>query len=349
MSGNYFEISVENNKLYSFSKYYNLDSVLTAIYNLILSEKSLNIVDQIKITKYYFDFPLNKFNVKFIDTIIIYNNNTTLLTSELYQEYIPFDNILKTYNINKNLFINKKSDNNIHSSSSINNHRKKRHQKFLTQKTITNNLVKKNNPSNQKIINHEKEPIYENKYLRLFESDKRSYRLIKNDIENGKLKKEDINPYFSDKYMIFKLLETRNCLNLSDDENIKEEYKLFNELYQLADDENTVENNIMPKIYIPHNYHYMTISQKENHAKNYGLTVQEFENKYLQGCCDETCVNDIIFKTQRISENNTNIDNSEFNTESNSESNSESDSESEEKYSITNIDQNFIDLTREKR
>nr|QZX43337.2 hypothetical protein [Mimivirus sp.] len=125
MSGNYFEITIENNKLYSFSKCYNLDSVLTTIYNFILCEKSLDIMDQIKITKYYFDFPLNVFNVKFTDTIIIYNNNTTLLTSELYQEYIPFDNILKTYNINKKVSIDKKIDNNINSSSYTNNHVKK--------------------------------------------------------------------------------------------------------------------------------------------------------------------------------------------------------------------------------
>ncbi len=359
MSGNYFEITVENNKLYSFSKCYNLDSVLTTIYNLILCEKSLDIIDQIKITKYYFDFPLNTFNVKFTNTIIIYNNNTTLSTSELYQEYIPFDNILKTYNINKKVYTDKKLDNNNHSNSFTNNYVKKRHQKFLTKTIRTNNLTKKNsqnNQNNQKKFNHDNEPIYENKHLRLFESDKRSYKLIKNDVENGKLKKEDINPYFSDKYMIFKLLETRNCLNLSNDGNIKEEYKLFNELYQLDNDENMKEDNIVPKVYVPHNYHYMTISQKENHAKNYGLTIEEFENKFLQGCCDDTSVDDIIFKTQRVLENNTNIDNSESNIESNLESDldfdsdSESDSESvsEEKYSITNIDQNFLDLTREK-
>nr|QZX43313.1 hypothetical protein [Mimivirus sp.] len=151
--------------------------------------------------------------------------------------------------------------------------------------------------------------------------------------------------------MIFKLLETRNCLNLSNDENIKEEYKLFNELYQL-DNDDSPEDNIISKVYVPHNYHYMTISQKENHAKNYGLTIEEFENKFLQGCCDDTSVDDIIFKTQRILENNTNIDNSESNIESNIESDSGSDSDSEsdseEKYSITNIDQNFLDLVRGK-
>lgn len=346
MSGNYFEITIENNKSYSLSKYYNLDSVLTTVYNLILCEKSLDIINRIKITKYYLDFPLNTFNVKFDNTIIIYNNNTNFLTSELHQEYIPLDNILKTYDFNKKESIDKKLNNNIASNSSINSHTKKRHQKFLNKTIETNNFSKKINQEkiNQEKNNQENKPVYENKHLRLFESDKRSYKLIKNDVEHGKLNKEDINPFFSDKYMIFKLLETRNCLNLSNDENIKEEYKLFNELYKSDDDENMKEDNIIPKIYVPHNYHYMTILQKENHAKNYGFTVEEFENKFLQECCDDINVDNIIFKTQRVLENNINTDTSD----SDSDLNSESDSDSKEKYSITNIDQKFLDLIKEK-
>ena len=173
-----------------------------------------------------------------------------------------------------------------------------------------------------------------NKKIRIFESDKRSYILMKNDIDSGIFKIEQMHPYFFLKYQIFKILDQRGKINLDSNNNIDQEYELFYELYAVCNEQE--ENNMedkkeVCKVYIPHNYHYMTSDKKEEHAKKYNMTRQYFEDKYINRVIDDDVIEkhinaqiqseseeDIKIKNIIIDANikSPNISDEEFNTKS---------------------------------
>ncbi|AEJ34440.1 hypothetical protein MIMI_L204a [Acanthamoeba polyphaga mimivirus] len=126
---------------------------------------------------------------------------------------------------------------------------------------------------------------------------------MKKDIDSGVLKPENINPMFSLKYMIFKILDSRLAIDFNSDQNIQQEYVLFNELFKECVDNNEDNKNNMDNeedsdesdiesdsdlddsksqnIEIPYKYFYLPVEEKESIAKKYGLNVSEFEDKYI--------------------------------------------------------------------
>ena len=133
-----------------------------------------------------------------------------------------------------------------------------------------------------------------NDKLRVFESDKFSYVSIKRDLEKGALKREDINPCFELKYLIFKVLESRNSIDFTKNDNISTEYELFKILYDECNENN--QNNCKPivKVYIPHNYQYMSKERKEEYARKYKMTLKQFEDKYVNGMVDDDIIENHI-------------------------------------------------------
>jgi len=158
--------------------------------------------------------------------------------------------------------------------------------------------LKKEEVRNQKL-----EQFRRNEKFNTFESDKKSYLQLKKDIENGLIKSTEIHPYFILRYHIFKVLELRGAINFTNSDHILTEYNLFTDLYEAYEEDNdqdtrsaslatdTIDTtNTEPcvrckpaksiKPYIPHNYKYMTDSNKEAYAKKYKMSRREFEDKY---------------------------------------------------------------------
>lgn len=171
--------------------------------------------------------------------------------------------------------------------------------------------------------------------IRLFESDKRAYIMMSSDIANGDITKQNINPAFEMKYAIFKILENRGSLNRMSAENIDTECELFNSLYNECIDNTEAEP--VEKVYVPHNYHYMTADQKTDHAKKYKLTKQQFEEKYINVKIAEDdiekCINSTYNTTAKTDTNadvgtksGTDIDKLTINTSSSSDSDTDTDS-----------------------
>lgn len=165
----------------------------------------------------------------------------------------------------------------------------------------------------------------QNERFRVFESDKRSYVKMKNDISKGLLQPCDIHPYFTMKYQIFRVLENRKAIDFNSDCNLKSEYEIFRDLYDACDDEKSVrsenvdnnksksegnQQNIRQKgVYVPHNYQYMTSEKKEEYAQKFKMTRTEFENKYInQDCNSSDLIEEHLKKnssSQNISEKDT--------------------------------------------
>lgn len=95
----------------------------------------------------------------------------------------------------------------------------------------------------------------DNQKKRIFESDKNSYFLMKKDINEGKLKEDNISVLFKQKYPIFKFMDENGDLNLDNEFEIYSE--LFNGLY-----EDQLETDDNESCYIPHNYHYLSEEEK---------------------------------------------------------------------------------------
>ncbi len=182
-----------------------------------------------------------------------------------------------------------------------------------TTKTRHNNLLNKAKIAQQSVINNkiihkpkkaafdedfeaEKERIRNEKILqnksnekfRIFESDKKSYQLIKQDILNDKLRSDEINPIFALKYDIFKLLEIRNSINFESNDNISEEYNIFMELYDECVNTEDDDKKSNANVYIPPNYNYMSDEKKNEYAKKYKMTRRQFEEKYINCMHDDT-------------------------------------------------------------
>lgn len=149
------------------------------------------------------------------------------------------------------------------------------------------------------------EQFRRNEKFKMFESDKGSYIKIKKDIDSGLIKASEVHPFFALKYQIFKLLESRKVINFSKNDNIVDEYKLFRELYEECDEDNQKNNkkcDPVKKVYIPHNYQYMTDTDKELYANKYNLTKTQFEEKYINTMFDDG-LDDFLDENPNMSNN----------------------------------------------
>ncbi|QGR53774.1 hypothetical protein [Moumouvirus maliensis] len=291
---NYYKIDYDSiyfDKIQN-EKYSDLFFLFKDIYSELCSKKSKDLVEKMKITKYYMNHAISYFNLKYETGLIMYNENNIIRICDFFPEFTPMDKIIES------LYFKLENEKNDYSRKSISTktknilqEKKPRNHKFLDKgkkEFLVLDTFNKNST-----VNKEKSVPEENKDLILFKSDKNSYKLIKNDIDKGILDSKDINIFFADKFLVFKLLETRNCLNLLNDDNIKTEYELFKELYEPEENIISEEENI----YVPHNYHYISEQEKINHAKKYGMSIEEFENKYVNNSVNP--VNNITFKVER--------------------------------------------------
>lgn len=124
----------------------------------------------------------------------------------------------------------------------------------------------------------------------IYNHDKKAYLRIRDDIENNLLSRESIPEFFSDKYEVFRIMDLRNDLNGRQDP--EQEFERFTNLlkvfYECKYDEDTKVNSpyqglfSQDQVYVPHNYHYLTDTQKEECANKYGMSKTEFEAKHIQ-------------------------------------------------------------------
>ncbi|AGF85521.1 hypothetical protein QJ854_gp261 [Moumouvirus goulette] len=288
---NYYKINYKDHFFgkKSAEEYPDLFYLFKEIYSDCCLIKSKDIIEKMQITKYYMNHPINYFYLKYDNGLIMYNENNVIKICDFFPEFTPMEKIVTS------IFITVKNNTNneiiINKLKTLEQKKPRKH-KFLENKKEYNIIDTYNNTntvSKKEILSGE-----ENKDIILFKSDKNSYKLIKNDLDKGVLDKKDINAFFADKFIIFKLLESRGCLDLENNNNLETEYELFQDLYEPE------ENNIMSEkedIYVPHNYHYISEQEKINHAKKYNMTVEEFENKYINNSI--TPINNITFEVER--------------------------------------------------
>lgn len=243
-----------------------------------------------------------------------HHNNVSDLNMAPQKETICQKNITNAKDNNTNI-------------ASINEKSKLRHNTFIENAKIAQQQVpnvKINKPIKNKKFDEEFENKKEkerkerieanrnNENLKVFVSDKKSYVLIKKDLEDGNLKRENMNPYFVVKYQIFKILDSRKSIDFTNDNNIKDEYTLYTTLLEACNDDNSNEDcsliNPKPiaKVYIPHNYQYMTQDKKEEYAKKYKMSLKQFEDKYINCMADDDIIENHInpdIKTPKLSTN----------------------------------------------
>ena len=103
-------------------------------------------------------------------------------------------------------------------------------------------------------INKDKEEQDINKYF----NDKESYYRMKNDIELGFLKEENISPLFRQKYPIYKIMDENGDLDTDN------EYQLFCDLYEELYP-NQIEKD--KPSYVPHSYNYLSEEEKGKYSQ----------------------------------------------------------------------------------
>ncbi|BCS82948.1 hypothetical protein QLL95_gp1175 [Cotonvirus japonicus] len=274
------------------STHYELYDVVKEIYKILTSDinkinENLMIVLNTEIIKYYMNCPITKFNISINSGLNIYNDTTNIKILDIYPEFCALDEYLSKNNIKfmspENKQINK-TKNFINKLPETKCKIQKNRPKEIQQESQQEIQQESQQESQQEIqlkkpstLNDNKKNISSSK-IKLFESDKLAYFMIKKDIEHGIIQQEEINPWFATKYIVFKILDSRKKLDMINNINIKNEYEQFMELYQECIDE---EQTINLPIEIPYNYHYMTPENKEILYKKYGVTKQEFEDKYL--------------------------------------------------------------------
>jgi len=117
------------------------------------------------------------------------------------------------------------------------------------------------------------------KEFNAFIDDVKTYYKIKSDINSGLLLEDDLHPLFAQKYPLLKLLESRGklCVGMGDEID-REQFELFKELYDDCYEEEKVEEE---KVFVPHNYRYLSLTDKQKYAAKYDMLVDEFESRYV--------------------------------------------------------------------
>lgn len=99
---------------------------------------------------------------------------------------------------------------------------------------------------------------------KVFRHDKKVYRLIKEDIENGKINEDDIPVLFESKYPIFEFMDSNDMITLND-EHDEHEFMSYCEFYDDAYPEIKEEQNKQSE-YVPHNLHYLPEEEQKKYA-----------------------------------------------------------------------------------
>lgn len=339
---------------------YNLQNAVAHIYKSLLSVHSEEWAN-IELVHYYMNIPIVTFNVDFEKTLILKNAENKICTTSIYPEFTQFDILLlnkigKQKYQHKNAIINDRpaqilpivKNNNTGIANKITSENTKNafHKRFL--ENIKSNTTEKNKPLDIQTIhqnNNQNENNINNPKLRLFSSDKKAYYKVKKDIDNGIISAEEINPLFTLKYQILRVIDNRKILNLDNDDNITKEYDIFMEIH----DEYLNDNNIATeKVYIPHNYHYMSKEKKEEHAKKYRMSLRQFEDKYIKCTTSDNLIDNHIQNGSLDSgKSDTNKKKSSV-SESQSEDSDETSSLSENtEYDKPKIDPVFVELSKE--
>ena len=374
----------------------DLRDAVGVLYNIIMDPNNVkNFEDKVKFVSYCTSIRLTVFNLKFDNGLILWNDDNDIRIASLYPEYVVLDlslgkhlenvrsigippiapsSVQKNTNMehkqvfsNQNIF-ESKIDANRHSkiferASQVNTYKKenkakKHHERpkiqITKEKSLMNNI---NNTIPALQTNNQK--------LKIFDSDKRSYIKIRQDLEKNNISSDDIHPCFVLKYHIFKILDGRKSIDFTSNNNIRQELELFQTLYdecdENSDDDENDKNNIPQKVYVPHNYNFMDDDKKEEYAKKYKMTRKQFENKYIKCMIQDDIIDNHInninspqssqpeivitsIEKNNVPENNTNTNTKPASdTSSNSEDGTESDSDSIDSDSI---DTNFFELTK---
>ena len=120
-----------------------------------------------------------------------------------------------------------------------------------------NNFSKYSNELNDEKRFLRKDKEREEEKQRRFSSDKRTYLLIKDDIEQGKLTEDNIPPLFSEQYPILKYMYEKELFNTDGN------YYLYTELYNGLYKKNDV--NKSSDTYVPHNINYLDEEEREKY------------------------------------------------------------------------------------
>ena len=116
--------------------------------------------------------------------------------------------------------------------------------------------------------------------IREFKAGKRSYFLMKNDIEEEELKEKDINPQFKKSYYIFKDMENNNEINSDDDS--EDEELIHNQFSQFSEKYKKVEENEMINKFLFDKKIYYSIKKDIENGEIYESDVPtKFSLKYL--------------------------------------------------------------------
>lgn len=280
-------------------EFYYLDDMIRRLYDVIVNDNVTDL-NQIKVLCYLSNVVVTTFRLRYRTGLVLYNESSNIKLTNICPELTSIDMLLEKF-LGKNTHKQSESESTLTTSTV-----KPRHQKFLQKARIVNrpcevkiidqqnNLVQLHTEPEVEQTRPKVEPNVEpqlSQKLHSFQTDKITYVKIKKDIEDGKLNEDDIHPAFMLKYQIFKLLDARQNLNLDNDNNLSQEGEIFSELYDelMSEFQKEIQNESMneEKVYVPYNYHYLSDDKKEEHARKYKMTRQEFENKYVYGLVND--------------------------------------------------------------
>lgn len=346
----YFKIVCSNFIESDTDEYYDLNNLFRQLYFKLFHTRNVNI-DDIVIINYYMDIPVARFNICYQHGLIMYNDENRIRVSSICPELSAIDvtanylskttnyrTIDRRSNTTSRYATNAKIANDLINIKKISEECSGPKQQWSNPKQEWSN-PKQEWSSPKKDISDISKPRGEK--FRIFESDKKSYIQMKNDITRGVLKAEQINPLFVIKYQIFKILESRNSLDVTSNKDIELEYKTFLTLYDIClEDEEKQDTH---KIYVPYNYHYMTDEEKTGYAKKYKLSKHQFEDRYVNNLNDDA-IEKCIFNAIPICEEEDKV--SDTDSSSVDKLDDETFSDLETFDNLPTIDSRFIELCK---
>lgn len=271
--------------------YYQLPQLIISLYQYLI--KNFNRLPETKVSIYYNNVYIDELKLTYQKNLVLYNDNNYISAPVICPEAYVLDVILgsKIPRSQKN-----SQDRRISRLPEKQGKQEREEGKnMLTRIKRKFNGQEEVKEQIEELPRTDREPdeqemIY--KKLMFFKNDKKAYFEIRNDIERGTLKWDDINPYFLLKYQIFRILEFRGAIKLGND-NIEQEYQEFTQLHDVCQ-ENNYECLSTETVYIPHNYQYLSDYEKEEYAAKYHLTRQELEDRYINNIDSEDTNAEII-------------------------------------------------------
>lgn len=191
--------------------------------------------------------------------------STKLYVEHIYPELVIFRNLskkIKNVSVEHNMELSGSLNNQILTKGNLQNSFHSKH--VRTHPTVI--MQKRQNTTSREVkevVNKQQQQIFEKEkpkdsYLvnlnaKTYQNDKYSYKIMKEDIETGDFSEEMINPDFVSKYIVFKIMDNRNQLNLDSNDNNSTEMNIFDTLHASF----VQEGSPKQKPYIPHNVHFL--------------------------------------------------------------------------------------------